>query len=93
MIKNINVFIFQGNNSTFSSAVFSSFEEANIWIKSNNLNGILTMYPLDYPIYDWAIDNGYFKVKNDLQKSPKFIASFSCAYQKHWHFVDGFSEE
>ena len=93
-MKNLTtVFVFQGNNATFSSAVFRSIENAKQWIEKYKLNGTLTEYPLDYPIYNWAIDNGFFKVKNEFDQSPRLIAGFSSAYQKHWHFTDGKSED
>jgi hypothetical protein len=93
MTNSTTVFVFQGNNATFSSAVFSSVENAKRWIEKYQLNGTLTEYPMDYPIYDWAIDHGFFKVKNEFHQSPKLIAGFSSAYQKHWHFVDGKCED
>lgn len=93
MKKCDTVYIFQGVNSSFPSAVFSNQESALDWIKQYNLKGILTEYPIDYPVYNWAIDNGYFKPKDDSKKTSNFIASFTSFRQKHWHFVDGVKEE
>lgn len=93
MLNIESIFVFNGHNSNFSSAVFSSFDQAKYWIKSHELNGTLTEYPIDYPIYNWAIDKGFFTPKSENQKSSKFIASFSSAYQKHWHFTKRFCEE
>jgi hypothetical protein len=84
-----SVFIFQGHQNNFPSAVFSTFDHAQVWIEQNQLDGILTEYPLDYPIYNWAIDHEYFKVKKEHDQSAKFIAGFSSAYLNHWHFTQG----
>ncbi|OTG80402.1 hypothetical protein [Acinetobacter sp. ANC 4648] len=84
-----SVFVFNFNKACFSSAVFSSFTLANIWIKKNYLSGVLTEYPLNQGSYDWAIEQGYFKVKSPIDRSPVFIGSFISVYQKCWHFMDG----
>lgn len=87
------IYIFQGENARLSSAVFSSVAQATAWIEKNSLSGVLTEYIMDYPVYDWAVDQGYFKPKSDLDRSPKFIGRFSSAYQKHWHYIEGKAEQ
>ena len=54
------VWIFNGENSRFSSGVFSSRETAESWIRRNRLSGVLTKYPVDTAVYDWAIPEGVF---------------------------------
>lgn len=83
------IFVFQGDNANFASAVFSNKENAVKWIRDYQLSGILTQYPIDNPIYDWAIDNGYFSPNKDIHKMPEFIEKFSSAYLEHWHFKNG----
>jgi len=83
------VWVFQGNNSNFPSATFSTIEKAIIWITANNLSGILTQYPINISVYDWAINEGYFKPKTENKKTPDFISKFSSAYLTHYHFIDG----
>lgn len=83
------VYLFQGDNANFTSAVFSNKENAVQWIRDYQLSGILTQYPLDYSVYDWAIDNGYFSPNQDKYKTPTFIEKFSSAYLPHWHFKNG----
>ncbi|MDQ9021378.1 hypothetical protein RFI02_09700 [Acinetobacter sichuanensis] len=90
---NKNVYIFQGERAAFSSAVFSNIVQATEWIEKNNLSGILTEYILDYPVYDWAVDQGYFKPKSEIDCSSQFIGRFSSAYQKHWHYIHGKTEQ
>lgn len=84
-----SVYLFQGNNANFVSAVFSNKENVIEWIGNHQLSGILTQYPLDISVYDWAIDNGYFSPNQDKHKTPEFIEKFSSAYLPHWHFKNG----
>lgn len=83
------VFVFNANQSCFCSAVFSSFTLAQAWIQSHYLTGILIEYPLNHGSYDWAITQGYFKLKSPIDRAPIFIGSFVSIYQKHWHFANG----
>ncbi|WP_282628364.1 DUF7710 domain-containing protein [Empedobacter sedimenti] len=85
-MENTLIYVFNGHNSSFPSAVFSSYENAEQWIKQHRLSGTLTAYPLDTPVYDWAVDNHYFKPKSEADQSANFISRFSSAYQQHWHF-------
>ncbi|HLP52365.1 MAG TPA: hypothetical protein VK154_15865 [Chitinophagales bacterium] len=86
------VFIFNGTNAQFPSAVFSDYVLAEQWIKKHALTGLLTAYPLNTAVYDWALDSGYFQVKEKYQAEPSFIAKFSSAYLEHWHFENGMVE-
>jgi hypothetical protein len=81
--------IFQAANTSFPGAVFSSRERAEKWISEHQLSGILTCYPVDIPVYDWAVAKGYFRPKNELQESGKFIGNFTCASLEHYHYEDG----
>ena len=55
--------VFQGEKSTFPSAVFSDQETAEVWIAKSKVSGILTGYPLDECVYDWAIEAGHFSIR------------------------------
>ncbi len=83
------VWIFNGDSNKFCSGVFSSYEQALSWIKKNKLSGMLTCYPLNVSVYDWSIDKGYFKPKNEKHSSSIFISNFSSASQEHFRFDDG----
>lgn len=83
------VWVFNGSSGKFPSAVFSKKELANAWIKQHKLTGILTAYPVDISIYDWAIDKGYFSPSKDEQTRSEFIGRFSSASQEHYHYEDG----
>ena len=79
-----------GEGGNFPSAIFTSYGEAEKWIMVNKLTGSLNEYPIDIPVYDWAIKKEYFEPKRDNQKSNKFIQRFTSASMNHWHFEDGF---
>ena len=82
------VWVFNGPNNRFPSAVFTSRELAEAWIERHELRGTLTAYPLDVSVYDWATGLGYFKPKREEQTRPGFIAKFSSASQEHYHYGD-----
>lgn len=86
------IFLFSGINGKFPSGVFSSKEKATQWIETHKLSGMLTQYPIDIGVYEWAIQNDFFTPKYENQKTPKFIQQFSSAYMKHWHFDNGNEE-
>jgi hypothetical protein len=82
------IWIFQGENSRFPSAVFYEKKDADDWINKYSLSGILTQYPIGISVYDWAIQEQYFTPKNDMQKEPKFMQNFSGG-QEHYHYENG----
>lgn len=84
-----SVFVFSGDKNHLPSAVFSTEETARKWIRENSLSGTLTEYPIDDPIYDWAIRGGHFEPRSNDQRSADFIANFSSAHQNHFHFEEG----
>lgn len=83
------IWIFVGDKNGFPSAVFSSKQVAEEWIAANILTGTLTAYPLDTSVYDWAVNNGYFRPIKQHQKTPSFIQNFSSAYLEHYHYENG----
>lgn len=84
-----SVWVFNGANSRFPSGVFVDIEIAEAWIGENRLTGVLTNYPVNKSIYDWATEKGFFSPKKEEQKSPEFIGKFSSASQEHFHYEDG----
>ncbi|MFS2099648.1 hypothetical protein ACCC97_11845 [Variovorax sp. Varisp85] len=83
------VWIFNGANEKFPSAVFASKEDALGWIENHQLTGVLIKYPLGISVYDWVIESGNFKIKSDRDSTPELIGKFSSAAQEHMHFEDG----
>jgi hypothetical protein len=88
MIKE-SVWVFHGANGKFASGVFIEKMTAESWISANKLTGVLTEYPLNIGVYDWAIQEGYFKPKTEAHTSPEFIGKFTTASQEHFHYEDG----
>lgn len=80
------VWVFHGMNGRFTSGVFRSKELAIQWIERENLQGVLTKYPLDTGVYDWAISEGLFTPKDAKHKTPEFKQKFTSASQEHVHF-------
>ena len=83
------MWVFNGARSTFPAGVFSTLEHAEEWIRERGLSGVVTAYPLDVGVYDWALTNDYFAPKEDRQRLPAFIQTFTSSRQKHYHYVDG----
>lgn len=83
------VWVFMGPNASFPSGVFTQRDTAEKWILQHRLSGTLTSYPLDVGVFDWAVETGRFKPKNDAQQNAKFIARFSSAAQEHYHYENG----
>ena len=83
-----SVWVFNGG-SNFPSAVFTTRDRAETWIASEKLSGVLTKYPLDIPVYEWAVASGAFRPTRPDQSEPQFIGRFSSASQEHYHYTDG----
>jgi len=80
------VWIFNHHTANFPSAVFSCEKTAREWIEHNNCIGTLTQYPVDISAYDFAVQNGYFEPKKEHHSDKDFIARFTNANNKHFHF-------
>lgn len=88
------VWVFNGSgfaspNHPIPSGVFSARELAETWILKHQLSGMLTAYPVDIGIYDWAVQKEIFKPKQEKHTSPEFIQRFSSASQEHFHYENG----
>lgn len=84
-----HVYVFMGEGANFPAGIFESKEKAEEVIKRYSLTGILSLYPIDMLLYDWAIEKKYFDIKKEYQKSPKYIGQFSCASVDHFHYEEG----
>ncbi len=73
----------------FSSGVFSSRQSAEQFIAKHSLTGILTKYPLDMGVYDWALQSGYFVATKPQHSTSEFIQAFTTASQEHYHYESG----
>ena len=87
-----NIWIFHGAGGRFTSGVFTDKAIAEEWITKNILTGVLTKYPINTSVYDWAISKSFFEPKKEEHKSAKFIQKFTSASQEHYHYEDGVLE-
>lgn len=85
MPKDQYIWVFNGANWQLPGGVFSARSLANRWIFLNKLSGLLTAYPLDIGVYDWAVREGIL----EGEKAPDFIARFSHATLEHYHYENG----
>ena len=53
------------------------------------MSGVLTKYPLNTGVYDWAVKLGYFTPKKAEHSAPDFVGKFSSASLEHFHYEDG----
>lgn len=83
------IWVFHGAQGRFTSGIFNSVNIAEEWIAKHKLTGMLTEYPLNKGVYDWAIENDFFEIRKDSQKDPLFIQGFTTGTQNHFHYEDG----
>ncbi len=85
------IWCFNGGGQ-FPVGLFDDLDKARAWIAHNRLSGVLTAYPLNAGVFDWAVEQGHvtlaLKVKAD-QNKPDFVATFTSASQQHFHFEVG----
>jgi hypothetical protein len=86
-----SVWVFNGS-ADLPAAVFTTRELVEAWIAKHGLSGVLTKYPLDVGVYEWAIGCGAFKPKRPDQSGAQFIGRFSSASLEHYHYRDGVCE-
>jgi hypothetical protein len=84
-----SVWIFLADRGHWPSGVFSSREAAFQWIAEHHLTGMITKYPVDAGVYDWAVTTGAFRPSKPQHSSSEFIGGFTTAAQEHEHFSDG----
>jgi hypothetical protein len=84
-----SVWIFLGDRAHWPSGVFSSRESAVRWVAEHRLTGMITEFPVDVGVYDWAVATGTFRPSKPLHSSSGFIGGFTAAAQEHGHFTEG----
>ena len=83
------IYVFTGKGANFPGGIFNDKKNATEWIEKYALSGVLSTYPIDKGLYDWAIENEYFEAKKEYQKEAKFIEKFTCASIDHFHYENG----
>ncbi len=90
MLPDRHIWIFHSARSNFPSAVSSTLGTAERWIQLNKVTGVLTAYPLDEGVFDWALRMDLVSDRvRPRGKDPIFVAGFSSAMQEHYHYEDG----
>jgi hypothetical protein len=84
-----SVWIFRGDGANWPSGVFSSEEMAERWIAEHRLTGMITEYPVDVGVYEWAVASGRFRPSKPQHSSSGFIGGFTTAAQEHGHYTEG----
>ncbi|MDF1743702.1 MAG: hypothetical protein P1V19_08400 [Gimesia sp.] len=80
------IWVFHAEESKFTSGVFTTKLKAEQWIALHKLSGILTKYPVDTGVYDWAIEADVFRPTKEYQTSANFVGKFTSASQEHYHY-------
>lgn len=83
------VWVFNGDNGRFPAAIFAERDLAEQWIIKHALSGVLTKYPINLSIHEWAMSEGFFRPTKPEHYSPSFIQRFSSASQEHYHYEEG----
>ncbi len=84
-----HVWVFNGAGGRLPSAIFLDKQMAIAWIAQHRLTGVLTRYPVNIGLYDWALRMNFFTPRREDQKTPQFIGRFTCASLEHYHCEDG----
>ena len=85
----LRVWVFCGEGATLPSAVFGDRFRAEAWIAKHRVSGVLTAYPLDEGVYEWAIAAGFFQPTTPAHSRSDWIQKFSSAYLEHYHYEQG----
>jgi hypothetical protein len=83
------VWVFNGDGGRFAGGIFTTLEAAEAWIAEKRLSGVLTLYPLDTGVHEWAIARGWFAPRQEKHSSAEFIGSFTTASMPHHHYEQG----
>lgn len=90
------VWVFNGKNSQFSGGVFEELDEAEGWIAKNKLTGILTEYPINRGVFDWANENNLINMKPEKifekKNDATFIGVFTTASMNYNHYESGIKD-
>lgn len=88
-----SVWVFNAPNKSFSGGVFADIDEAEKWIAKHKLTGVLTKYPLNKGVFDWAIENNSIDLKpgklSEKIEDPSFIGGYTTASMEHYHYENG----
>ena len=81
--------VFVEEGARLPSGIFSSKELAFEWISEHRLSGLLTAYPKDEGVFEWAQRKGHWKPAKEGRTTAESIGNFTSAYLEHSHFEEG----
>ncbi len=64
-------------------AAFRTLAAGDRWVRTLKPSGMLTEYPMNIGVFEWATARGVFKPRRDDQRATPFIETFSDASQAH----------
>jgi len=71
------VWIFSGEGARFASAVFISQKLVENWIKKFSLSGVLTAYPVNIDVYEWAVKKVFLQQKKMNRIKPRLFKNLA----------------
>jgi hypothetical protein len=86
---NDKVWVFNGAGARLPSGVFTSRTLAEAWISKHQLSGLLTEYPVDIGVLEWAIEAQVFAGAEEKLRESGFAGRFTSAYMQHAHYELG----
>ncbi len=88
-----SIWVFNGARSRHSGGIFENLDMAEEWIKNNRLSGMLTKYPINKGVFEWADENDLIRMREgkleEKRKDPIFIGGFTTAAMEHYHYEEG----
>ena len=78
-----------GEGARMPSGLFSAQTSAEVWILHNRLTGVLTEFPVDIGVLDWAIRFAEFDPPVEKRASPAYVGRFTSGAVTHFRFEDG----
>ncbi|MCP4457115.1 MAG: hypothetical protein GY816_03660 [Cytophagales bacterium] len=87
------IWVFNGAGGQLSGGIFEDIIDAESWISQNSLTGMLTEYPVNIGVFDWAEQEDLVNMRTEKlaekRTDPNFIGSFTTASMNHFHYEDG----
>lgn len=87
------IWIFIGEGGRFPGAAFNKLADAEAWVLSHKLTGMISAMPINQGLFDWALENDALNMKpetlNEKSRDPKFIGTCTTGSLEHYHYEDG----
>jgi hypothetical protein len=88
-----SIWIFIGEGGRFPGAAFNELADAEAWVLSHKLTGMISAMPIDQGLFDWALENDALNMKpeklSEKLQDPEFIGTCTTGSLEHYHYEDG----